>query len=194
MENNQKVSLSNKRYLESCQNQFPTNQWLVDNWWTVHPGHRSHPMDACFQDVYVFEKIPIPYLQHFGATWFVDPSECINPVMGRVIGKIHGVKLDANDGMVKTTSFDPYFHNRLILQYENDIPLVYAKEVVDEPVKRLSSRVSIRSYDITAESLDFSRSCGMTIDTSEEEWLSYLADAYSLDSGSSRRRRRFGLG
>ena len=194
MEMNQKVSSNNKKYLESCPNQLSPNQWLVDNWWTVHPAHRSHPMDGCFQDVYVFEKIPIPYLQHFGATWFVDPSECINPVMGRVIGKIHGVKLDANDGMVKTTSFDPYFHNRLILQYENDIPLVYAKEVVDEPVKRLSSRISIRSYDITAESLDFSRSCGMTIDTSEDEWLSYLADAYSLDSGSSRRRRRFGLG
>ena len=194
MEYNHQVSLSNKRYLENCPNQFSANQWLVDNWWTVHPGHRSHPMDAYFQDVYVFEKIPIPYLQHFGDTWFVDFSESMNPIMGRVIGKIHGVKLDGNDGMVKTTSFDPSFHNRLIERYETDIPLVYAREVMDEPPKRLSSRISIRSYDITAESLDFDRSCGMTIDTSEDEWLSYLAEAYSLDSGSSRRRRKFSLG
>ena len=95
-----------------------------------------HPMDACFQDVYVFEKIPIPYIQHFGHTWFVDFSENMNPVMGRVIGKIHGVKLDGKDGMVKTTSFDLSSHNRLVEQNEFDIPLVYAKEVVDEPLKR----------------------------------------------------------
>ena len=90
-------------------------------------------MVACFSDVYVFEKITIQLVQHFGQTWFVDPGENVNIVMGRVIGRIFGVKQDANDGTVKTTDLDPTYHYRLCEISESEIPLVHAITVQDGP-------------------------------------------------------------
>ena len=230
---------NNKYMLENSPSHLNSNQWLVDHWWTVHPEHRTHPMDACFSDVYVFEKISICYIQHFGQTWFVDPSQNVNIVMGRVIGKIHGAKQDAYDGKVKTTGLDPTIHNRRCEVLESEIPLVYAVEIKDDPPSpksigssstwiinrlrgsRTPSRKSIGSEDsLTPSMISYLERAeywdqydwptrgeqfeceladldvpdrGETIDSSEAEWLSWLAEAYSLDSGSSRRRRKFGL-
>ena len=231
---------NNKWVLGNSPSHLNSNQWLVDHWWTVHPEHRTHPMDACFSDVYVFEKISICYIQHFGQTWFADPFQNENIVMGRVIGKIHGVKQDAYDGKVKTTGLDPTIHNRRCEVLESEIPLVYAVEIKDDPPSpksigsdhstwiinrlrgsRTPSRKSIGSEDSLTPSMvsyleraeywdqydwparEEQYECeladlvstprGETIDSSEAEWLSWLAEAYSLDSGSSRRRRKFGL-
>ena len=243
----------NKWALENIPSHLNSNQWLVDQWWTVHPGHRTHPMVACFSDVYVFEKITIQFIQHFGQTWFVDPPENVNIVMGRVIGKIFGVKQDVNDGTVKTTGLDPNYHYRRCEVLESEIPLVYAVEVqYDSPTSpdrksvqsitgwnplsvgtsstwlinrlrgsRTPSRQSIGSEDSLTPSMisyleraeywgqydypprEEQFACelvvledsdpGESIDSSENRFLDWLEEAYSLGSGSSVRRRKFGL-
>ena len=229
----------NKWALENSPSQLKPNQWLTDPWWTVHPGHRAHPMDACFSDVYVFEKRTIQYIQHFGHTWFVDPPENANIVMGRVIGRILGVKQDANDGTVKTTDLGPNYHYRLCEPQESEIPLVHAITVQDGPpsspksvgssstwiINRLRgdqtpSRKSIGSEDSLTPSMisyleradywdqydwpprEEQFACeladlqdtdqGETIGPSENGYLDWLEEQYSLGSGSSLRRRKFG--
>ena len=213
---------ADKNRMMGCAPQLTPNQWFVDHWWTVHPEYRMHPMDACFSDVYLFEKFSIEFIQHFGRTWFIENSEAVNPVMGRVVGKIHGLSMNLDSGEVRTTDLDPNYHSRLIEVLESEIPLVYAVEVKDEPPINSSPRHSTCSEDSLTPSMvsyleradywdqyDWPRAAerfpceyvdlddhyeeGDTVGSSEAEWNSWLAEAYSLDSGSSRRRRKFGL-
>ena len=124
---------SNKFILENSPIQLNSNQWFVHHWWSFHPGHRMDPLGACLSGVYVIGKISIPYLQHLGEAWFVDPPQHHNVVMGRVIGKIHGAKRDACDGKIKTTCHDPTVHSRCVELHEFETPLVYACEFRHEP-------------------------------------------------------------
>ena len=119
---------NDKIRMMSCAPQLTPNQWFVDHWWTVHPEHRMHPMDACFSDTYLFEKFSIPFIQHFGRTWFIENSQAVNPVMGRVIGKIHGLTMNDCNGEVRTTDLGPNYHSRLVEIFESEIPLVNAVE------------------------------------------------------------------
>ena len=122
----------NKWALENIPSDLKPNQWLTDPWWTVHPGHRAHPMDACFSAVYVFEKRTIQYIQHFGHTWFVDPPKNANIIMGRVIGRILGAKQDASDGTAKTTDLDPNYHYRRCELQESESPWDHINMVQDD--------------------------------------------------------------
>ena len=117
---------SNKYILGNSPSQLKSNQWLVDHWWTVHPGHRMDPLGACLSEVYVIGKISIPYPQHLGEAWFADPPQHHNVLVGRVFGKIHGVNWDACDGKIKTTCLDPTVHGRRVELQEFEAPLVYA--------------------------------------------------------------------
>ena len=154
MESKQRLWYENDkiRMLSSAQ-QLNPNQWFVDHWWTVHPEYRTHPMDACFSDVYLFEKFSIGFSQHFGRTWFIENSQSANTVMGRVVGRIHGLAMNLCSGEVRTTDLGPNYHSRLVQVLESEIPLVHAVEVKGEPPKSSSPRDSIRSEDSLTPSM-----------------------------------------
>ena len=186
------------------------HQRFVDSQWTT--PQVSHPADNQISGVYIFERIPIEFVQSYECVWYVEPPKNVNIIMGRVFGKIMGVAKCSVNGL-KTTGFNHNIHCKFATSHNNneEIKVIGRPVIHIEPEKLPTPRVSTTSkqsfvdsviearwdrYDMypsrEVASLISDRSNRVsytTLNTSEAEFADWLEEAYSLGSG----RKKYGL-